>query len=129
MSTSTWSIPLQQLADQVGLEVGVVARKVTLDLFRAIKLRSPVLTGRFRANWNVSYGVPNTATSKSTSPGRIDAQINRSAKLPLGGTIYMSNGLPYAEKLEYGYSRKAPRGMIRITTIEFNDYVRRVTSS
>lgn len=126
MATSGWSIPLDLLARRVNLDIQTVARKSTLDVFTAIKLRSPVLTGRFRANWNVSFGAPNLSTTTSTLSGRIDTEILKSASLPLGGVIYMSNGLPYAEKLEYGYSQKAPAGMVRITSIEFDRYVQMV---
>lgn len=126
MITGRWTIPLDVLARQVGLELHAAARQITIDVFNSIKVRSPVLTGRFRANWNVSYNSPVLTTSLSTSSTRIDGQISKVRTLPVGGIVYISNGLPYGEKLENGYSRKAPSGMVRITAIEFPDYVRRV---
>ena len=49
---STWSVPLDRLAEKMGLEVETVVRKVTSDMFGAVVRKSPVDTGRFRANWN-----------------------------------------------------------------------------
>ena len=37
-----------------------------------------------------------------------------------GFTFYMTNNLPYGERLEYGWSSKAPSGMVRITLAEYD---------
>ena len=37
-----------------------------------------------------------------------------------GQTIFITNSLPYAYRLEYdGWSRQAPAGMVRVTVVEF----------
>lgn len=122
---SKWSIPLDRIAQRTGLKIETVARKVTFDLFRAVVLKSPVDTGRFRANWNVSYGTPNITFSDATERSRSDAEIQKALTFPVGGVAYMSNGLPYAQRLEMGSSQKAPQGMVRLSAMEFSDYVRR----
>ncbi len=122
---SRFSIPLDALAAKSKLSIATVARKVTLDLFRAVVLRSPVDTGRFRANWNASIGAPNYATTGATNQSRGLSEAARAASLPIGGVNYLSNGLPYAARLESGYSKQAPAGMVRLAALEYNDYVRK----
>lgn len=136
-----WSIPLDQLAAKVQLDLETVARKSTLDVFKAVVLKSPVDTGRFRANWNVSQGAPDTTVTDSTDKGRAQAEVSKALTLPVGGVTYMSNSLPYAVVLEYGlypnppktptgktvggYSTQAPQGMVRLSALEYNDYVQK----
>jgi len=119
---SRWSIPLERLAERASVSLETVARKVTFDVFRAVVQRSPVDTGRFRANWNVSFGAPNYTTSASTLAGN---EASKALRLPVGGVTYLSNGLPYAGELEFGSSKQAPQGMVRLTAREFSTYVQR----
>lgn len=125
---SGWSIPLDRYAARVGQDVETVAREVTLQVFMSVVLRSPVDTGRFRANWNVSYGTPDYTATLSTNKARGDAEAAKALTLPVGGVVFLSNGIPYGERLEYGYSKKAPTGMIRVTVREFDDYVRKAVA-
>ncbi len=37
--------------------------------------------------------------------------------------IYIMNNLPYARALEYGHSKQAPAGVVRITLAEVDSYV------
>lgn len=150
---SGWSIPLDQLAAKAQLDLETVARRSTLELFTAVVLKSPVDTGRFRANWNVSQGAPDVTVTNSTDKGRAKSEVDKVQALPVGGVTYLSNSLPYAAVLEYGqypnppkygskkrgedgiavhvrggYSMQAPQGMVRISALEFNDYVQRAIS-
>jgi hypothetical protein len=139
-----WSIPLDKLAAKVQLDIETVARKATLQVFTAVVKKSPVDTGRFRANWNVSFGVPDTSVTSSTDTARADSEVDKVQALPVGGVVYLSNSLPYAQVLEYGgypnppkhptgktkggYSTQAPQGMARLSALEFNDFVRKAIS-
>src|SRR5690606_26285609 len=53
-----WSIPLDQLARTTGEELQVVARKAALTVLQFAVQASPVDTGRFKGNWQVTYGAP-----------------------------------------------------------------------
>ncbi len=123
--TNKWSIPLDRLADKTGAKLETVARKVTADMFARVVQRSPVDTGRFKANWNVQYGAPDYSTTASTAASRGTAQAQKALTLPVGGVVYLSNGLPYARRLEYGWSQQAPSGMVRLTVFEFQDFVKK----
>jgi hypothetical protein len=84
--------------------------------------------GRFRANWQIGIGAVNAATTEdvdasgNSSIRRATAGVNR---WRAGQTIYFSNSLPYARRLEYeGWSRQAPNGMVRVTVLQMNDFLR-----
>ena len=105
---------------------------------------SPVDTGRFRANTNVSYGTPDTTVTNSTDQTRAQRELDKVMTLPICGVMYITNALPYARTLEYGlypnppktptgktvngYSKQTPQGMFRISAMRFNDYVQRAIS-
>ncbi|MBT2326123.1 HK97 gp10 family phage protein [Variovorax paradoxus] len=120
-----FSIPLAKLAEKLKLDLETVARKATLDVFRAVAIRSPVRSGRFKANWNVTYGVPDYSTTASTDKGRADAEVAKVLTLAVGGVVWLANGLPYGPRLEHGYSQQAPAGMVRLAATEFSDYVQK----
>lgn len=142
---SGWSIPLDQLAEKVMLDLETVARKSTLDVFTAVVKGSPVDTGRLRANMNVSYGAPNTAVTESTNAARGLEEAQKAATLPVGGITYITCALPYAAMIEYGgypnppksptgktqngFSIQAPQGMFRLAAMRYSDYVKKALST
>lgn len=74
-----------------------------------------VLTGRYRSNWVIGVGAPNTATpSSGGSPGAPSAPPGPPVlpALNIGEVVYLTNSLPYAGRLEAGHSKKAPQGVV-----------------
>ena len=120
-------------ADQVrGFErktarkMDLAVRKIALEMFRKIILKSPVDTGRFRGNWQIAIGsVPEGTLELDDKTGT--ATIAKGAATALGinagDTIYFANNLPYARRLEEGYSQQAPNGMVALTIQEFQSIV------
>ena len=84
---------------------------------------SPVATGLFKNNWVIGINAKNTSKNNirgATPTGErgqavLIRAIGEIKKLKLGDTVHVSNNLHYAWKLEYGFSKKAPAGMVRIT--------------
>lgn len=105
----------------------LVVRKVGLDLMTSLVLKSPVDTGRFRGNWQVQYNlVPGALPTLDKSGGPTIAAANGALQsFAVGQTFYLVNHLPYAIPLEYGHSKQAPAGMVRITLTEFDQYLTR----
>ena len=95
-----------------------IVRYIILDLDQSIVLSSPVLTGRFRGNWFPTLGVPSTETDYSVEDEEGAIAINRlhgaAATYKLGTDFWFANNLPYGNRLEHGYSGKAPNGMVAI---------------
>lgn len=100
----------------------LVVRQVTIKLYSQIIMASPVDTGRFRMNWQVSNEKPVTGILIAEDPsgaratGRMTAYVTTS---PEWENFCFTNNLPYAERLEYGYSQQAPAGMVRVTVSRF----------
>ncbi len=45
------------------------------------------------------------------------------AQAKAGDVIYLANSLPYIRRLEYGWSKQAPAGMVRGTVGEFQQAI------
>ncbi len=111
-----------------------VFRAAVLQTFTNIVLDTPVDQGHLRNNWVCSFGSADTATQRpaqasgAASIGSITVTLNSSTPL-FGGSFFLSNNLPYAKRIEYGYSKvKAPRGMVRINLAKFSQFLKGVSS-
>jgi len=125
-SPQVFALDLQKFIDKAKAAPRDVVRKIGIDIATSLINKSPVDTGRFKANWNVSFGYVDPLTTPSTDKGggrtreRIRIQLNGWQG---GDTIYLTNSLPYAIPLEYGHSKQAPLGMVRLTVTEFQTFV------
>lgn len=126
MSTLAFRRSFSQLLARSGQNMEAVVRKVALDVLNQLGEKSPVDTGRFRGNWMLAINAPDL--SNDAAPGR-DANAAGAAAVTayrLGGKIYITNNLPYAFRLEYGWSRtQAPNGMVRITVAAYGQFLAR----
>lgn len=101
---------------------GIVSNTLGETCERVI-LRTPVLTGRLRGNWQATLGSPSNKSLLTTDPnGGVTVQAARAqaARAP-GAMFYFVNNLAYAGRIEGGYSKKAPAGMLRITLAELQE--------
>lgn len=117
---------LDAFARKVDGNINLVFRKIVYEIAKDLIAMSPVDTGRFRGNWMIGVGNPNAATttvndrSGASTLARLGSQLTTiEAKIPL----FVTNSLPYAQRLEYGWSKQAPAGMVRITTARFEQHV------
>jgi hypothetical protein len=82
--------------------------------------------GRFRGNWQFSIDSPAEGVLVQIDPSggvtlaKLRLQVEQ---LTIGQTAYIVNNLPYAAPLEYGHSKQAPGGMVRITLARFQQIV------
>ena len=100
-----------------------------LQLASAIIVRTPVKTGRARANWNAEINSPDISTTQQTDKRGTKAKREAArvaTKAKPGDTLYLTNNLPYIRGLEYNRrSNQAPRGMVRVTAAEWEAALRR----
>lgn len=139
---STFTIDLQAFADRTKASLDTVIRKAVMDIARSVIYKSPVGNpdlwkytappgysgGRFRANWLLGVGSPRTETvAAEDEHGRdtLNAIASDIRRAQAGGVVYLTNNLPYARRLEYGWSGQAPQGMVRLTVLEWNRFVER----
>lgn len=123
----SFAVELQKLVDKARGDVDRAVRQSVVLATQSLVLKSPVDTGRFRANWILGVGVINQTTSATTDKGGM-AAIGRIAdqmqNQPEGAVFYITNSLPYAKRLEYGYSDQAPQGMVRLTVVELPNLIK-----
>jgi hypothetical protein len=117
-----------------------VQRKVVLELFTRVIYKTPVDTGRARANWQVSIGSMPTGTIKindANGSATVSRATAAAAGFSAGDVIFLTNNLPYIRRLEEGgygdgpktvggFSRQAPAGMVALTVQEFQAVVNQV---
>lgn len=99
-----------------------VMRQVSLKLFSAIIKSSPVDTGRFRGNWQTTGATPATGLIAGVDPTGNKAVNSAATYITNSPNWYqftLTNNLPYAERLEYGWSKQAPVGMVRVNITRF----------
>lgn len=120
---TTFALDLSKAIEKAKDQAELVVRKTAFNLFKLVIDKSPVDTGRFRGNWNPSIGSPDLSISDVTdktgasTESRVSAVI---AQYKLSDqSIYLTNNLPYAMRLEEGWSQKqAPNGMVRLSILE-----------
>lgn len=120
---------LKAFEDKTSGKMDLAVRKIALELFSRIILRSPVDTGRFRANWQVQVGAIPSGTmdlDDASGTATISAASASVAGLKAGDVIYMTNNLPYAIRLEDGHSQQAPGGMVALSIQEFQQIAQKV---
>ncbi len=116
---------LDKFAKTFNANTEMVTKKVAIEIGNSLVQMSPVDTGRFRANWQHGYGVPNLATTEQTDKGdATSGRLEASILSGYGDVTYITNSLPYAKRLEDGWSKQAPSGMVRITAARFQQFVK-----
>lgn len=139
----SFSTEIGEWVEATGLKIETAIKKIVIDIFSKVILRTPVDTGRARANWVVGLNGPNQMLASSTEvdKGRVDPtgmarskaktrmiQWVRGANVETTKSYFLTNNVVYAIRLEYGWSRKqAPSGMVRVTLREYRKIVQRIT--
>ena len=85
--------------------------------------------GRFRGNWQVTFDRPavgaidrvDKAGTATLAAGREVLAHYNSGEY---GSIWFTNNVPYAQRLEYGWSKQAPAGIVRVVAAEINSKVK-----
>lgn len=133
---STFTLDVSKFVDKASKTADAEVRKICYDLVTGIILKTPVDTGRARANWFTSVGSPSGNITASVDPSgssSISSAVSAISKAT-GNVLWITNNLPYIYRLEFGtyndgpktvggFSRQAPAGMVRVT---INDIARQL---
>lgn len=136
----TFTLDLKAFAEKTSAKTDAIIRKIVIDLGTSLVMKSPVgdgkywkhpppkgyTGGRFRANWQYGLGAPVLATSEKIDKegaATINAIVGKVDNEATGKVHYLTNSLPYADRLENGWSRQAPNGMVGLTVLEFQPIV------
>lgn len=108
-------------------------KRVTAGTLRSkFGLHSPkgYVGGRFRANWQYGVDAPPVSTLYDTKTSAypnaaqaLGAMASGIGAASLARQHFIVNNLPYAQRLEDGWSSQAPAGMVAITVMEFQQFV------
>lgn len=130
----SFELDIQRFVDKAKGNADLVVRKIALDMFKRVIIKSPVDTGRFKSNWQVAINTIPGGTLGSSGKDKAgnatydaDGSLARVSAIALtskaGDVIWLVNNVSYANRLEYGWSEQAPKGMVRLSIQEFNSVV------
>lgn len=140
----SFALDLSKLTQSVIDKNNLLVKQIIFELSTSLVLKSPVgdakfwkspapvgyVGGRFRANWQYGLDAPNPATTEDIDPSgaaTIAAIVGKVGDEPAGHIHYLTNSLPYALRIEDGWSyRQAPQGVVGITILEFEPMVEAV---
>lgn len=140
----SFALDLSRFCEKAKANAELVVKKIAIDMLGKVVDRSPVgnpelwadpsagagyVGGRFRGNWQVSFDLPAAGeTGQIDKSGRQTKQTGSAIIQTYStgiGSIYLMNNVPYARRLEYGWSGQAPQGVVRVTVAEFDAFVRK----
>jgi len=111
--------PVEGYVDEVEERVTKLVRRIALTALKGVISASPVQDGPFRGNHHVGLTKPDHSSSSAadksgrTTQAMGERKIGASESYP---TIWISNAMPYANRLENGWSKiQAPRGIYSVT--------------
>lgn len=104
------AVNAEEVFRQLKDRAGALIAETGAGLYESAANATPVRSGRARANWRCSIGNPVYESDENT---QFDSSRARSAfqGAKAGDILYLTNSVPYIERLENGYSLQAPSGI------------------
>lgn len=111
------TVDMGDIVKRTKRKLETVSHEITQDLAMTVIDRTPVDTGNLRSHWFVSINDANVSFDNNiegapATVGRVSVGINQAG---IGDVINVLNGASYAEHVEFGTSRMAPRSFVRST--------------
>jgi hypothetical protein len=130
----SFTADVHRIAEKMGDSVENVAAATFIELFSSVIKDTPVDVGRLRGNWQTTKNSPAQSEIQRIGGAGPIAEAHAVVRKP--DLYYLTNNLPYAEKVEFGgygagpktvggFSIKAPRGMVRINVKRLKSILRR----
>lgn len=139
MARGSFMLDLQKFREKTGEKADALVGKVVIEVAAELDRRSPVgdatywqnpppkgyVGGRFRGSWNLGVdtlpaNIETIDPSGSATMGRVIAAIPEKAA---GKLYYYINATPYGRRIEDGWSRQAPQGLVELTAIRWQGIV------
>jgi len=110
----------KQVGEALEENLDKVLKASVMDMAESIVEKTPVLTGFARASWWTYIGAKSPNPAQPVAGPVVPFNPGAAIALPLtqakfGTRVTLANNADYIDKLEYGSSRKAPQGMVRIS--------------
>ena len=143
---SSFSLQLNKLMAAYKDRVDETVSKVVRGVVIKIDARSPVgdptnwkhpapagyVGGRFRANNQLGLDKIPAGTLDKVDPsgrGTVAMNFGRIPKQAAGHTYHIANNLPYAQRIEFGWSTQSPTGVYGVTALELQKFVDEAVAS
>ena len=142
----TFTADLKKWTNKTNVFVVDIIRESAADLFEEIIHRTPVgdpslwkskppadyIPGNLQSNWQCTLGTP--ASGMWSFEDKSEESTISAMKSVIEGSvpdqaIFLTNLLPYAQRIEYGaHSTQAPQGMVRISIAKFDQMFNKAKS-
>lgn len=116
---------IEAIKNKVKRKAARVIREASVEMATMIKYMTPVDTGNTAANWTIGlhgYKEPYDPRAEDYVTPLDDGNLKG---FKAGGSITIHNSAPATRPLEYGWSKQAPSGMVRINLLQWNTYLKR----
>lgn len=130
---------INEWVENTETKINEILQTITIQIGTSLIRLSPVDSGRFKGNWQLSIesGSNSSLTRLDPSGSAAIQELASKANLFTAGQVaYIQNHVEYGYDLEYGtyngptqkvteegFSTQAPRGMLRITAARFTQIV------
>lgn len=122
----SFELQMKEFENMTAEKSELLFKKVCFDLSNSIIMDTAVDKGTARGNWQPDINsIQNDALeiedkSGNATVAKVASQTNN---LKLGQFFTLTNNLPYILRLEYGWSKKSPQGMLGINVMRFQQFV------
>ncbi|WP_293395539.1 hypothetical protein [Nevskia sp.] len=108
-----WDAAPQSIARDIARKHRLLCLRLALDIDSRLVLATPVKSGRARSNWLASVDEPRREIVEPRTDDETLAEavavVDRAKEYPL---IYITNNLPYIQRLNEGSSKQAPAAFV-----------------
>lgn len=100
----------QKLVKTMEKDIAKAMKAISFEVLGRVVKKTPVKSGDAQNSWNISEGKINTSLINSVRD-----------KISGKKDVYITNSINYIMKLENGYSKQAPKGMVAVTINELKN--------
>ena len=136
----SFALDLRKFAEKAGNTADDAVGRIVVKVAAELDKRSPVgdavywkspppkgyIGGHFRANWQLGVNTRPAGERAGVDPTGTETQAMILAEVPdkaSGNVFWLANNAPYARRIEDGWSRQAPQGLVGLTAIMFQQIV------
>lgn len=120
----SWDSDWKKIESKMARNLNQGIRATLFEVSIAIIKDTPADTGRARGNWQASIGRGATkeiaVNNQRSGEAKAIADVDQNVSVAVGDLYYLTNNVPYIERLEFGWSKQAPSGMVRKNLQNFN---------
>ena len=105
-------------AKRAGVSIGRAVADVCMGTAIRTIDKTPKDKGTAQGNWFAKINSVSNETSETRTEAEAILDATNTAQKASGNIFYLTNNLDYIRKLEYGWSKQAPNGMLRLSIAE-----------